>query len=73
MKNVFVISNGFHLGRFVPYPKNLSENYHVIYHPEIEKKLDDFKKLCSKYQFGSELNINTISVDNVKEKLDMTL
>lgn len=73
MKNVFIIFNGFNLGRFVPYPKNLSENYHVIYHPEIEKNLDNFKKLCNKYRFGSELNINTISVDNVKEKLDMTL
>ena len=73
MKNVFVISNGFHLGRFVPYPKNLSENYHVIYHPEIEKNLDDFKELCNKYYFGSELNINKISVDTVKEKLGMTL
>jgi ADP-heptose:LPS heptosyltransferase len=73
MKNVFVISNGFHLGRFVPYPKNLIENYHVIYHPEIEKNLDDFKKLCNTYRFGSELNINNISIDSVKEKLDMAL
>ena len=73
MTNVFVISNGNHYGRFTPYPKEVSENYHVIYHPEIEKDLDDYKKLSNNYGFGSDLDINEISFDMVKYKIDETL
>ena len=69
MTNVFVISNGNHYGRFTPYPEKVSENYHVIYHPEIEKDLDDYKKLSNSYGFGSELDINEISVEAVKNKI----
>ena len=65
MTNVFVISNGNHYGRFTPYPKEVSENYHVIYHPEIEKDLDDYKKLSNSYGFGSSLNINDITKEMV--------
>ena len=70
MINVFVISNGNHYGRFTPYPKEVSKNYHVIYHPVIEKDLDDYKKLSNSYGFGSSLDINEISVDRVRNKLD---
>ena len=73
MTNVFVIYNGNHYGRFTPYPKEVSENYHVIYHPEIEKDLDDYKKLSNNYGFGSDLDINEISFDMVKYKIDETL
>ena len=65
MTNVFVIYNGNHYGRFTPYPKEVSENYHVIYHPEIEKDLDDYKKLSNSYGFGSSLNINDITKEMV--------
>jgi ADP-heptose:LPS heptosyltransferase len=73
MTNVFVISNGNHYGRFTPYPKDVSENYHVIYHPEIEKDLDNYKKLSNSYGFGSELDIHEISVDSVKNKIKEVL
>jgi len=73
MKNVFVISNGNHYGRFTPYPKAVSEDYHVIFHPEIEKDLDDYKKLSNNYGFGSGLNINEISVESVKRKINDVL
>ncbi|WP_331774334.1 glycosyltransferase family 9 protein [Sulfurospirillum sp. 1612] len=73
MTNIFVIYNGNHYGRFTPYPKEVSENYHVIYHPEIEKDLDDYKKLSNSYGFGSKLDINEISVESVKNKIDKVL
>lgn len=73
MTNVFVISNGNHYGRFTPYPKEVSQNYHVIYHPLIEKDLDDYKKLSNSYGFGSNLDINKISEQSVKEKIEGVL
>ena len=71
--NVFVLSNGNHYGRFTPYPREMTQNYHVICHPEIEKDLENYKKLSNSYGFGSELNINEISVERVKEKIDEVL
>ena len=73
MTNVFVIYNGNHYGRFTPYPKEVSENYHVIYHPEIEKDLNDYKTLSNSYGFGSDLIINEISEEMVKNKIDEVL
>ncbi len=73
MTNVFVISNGNHYGRFTPYPKEISKNYHVIYHPVIEKDLEDYKKLSTSYGFGSSVDINEISAQSVIKKLDYIL
>ena len=73
MKNVFVIYNGNHYGRFTPYPKAVSEDCHVIFHPEIEKDLDDHKNLSNSYGYGSDLNINDISVEIVKKKISNIL
>jgi ADP-heptose:LPS heptosyltransferase len=70
MANIFVISNGNHYGRFTPYPKDVSENYHVIYHPKIEKDLDDYKKLSNSYGFGSDLNIDDITKGMVIAKIN---
>ncbi len=72
-KYVFVVSNGNHFGRFTPYPKEIAPNYHVIYHPEIEKNLDKFDKLVSIYGYSSILNINDITPDMVKEKIEKVL
>ena len=73
MTNIFVISNGNHYGRFTPYPKNMAPNYHVIYHPIIEKDIDNYKKLSNSYGYGSNLDINEISFESVKRKIDGTL
>ena len=73
MTNVFVIYNGNHYGRFTPYPKEISRNYHVVYHPQIEKDLDGYKKLSNSYGAGSKLDINNISVENVIIKIDEVL
>lgn len=73
MTNVFVIYNGNHYGRFTPYPKNMAPNYHVIYHPVIEKDLDDYERLSNSYGYGSDLDINEISFEMVKDKIDGVL
>ena len=71
IKNIFVISNGNHFGRFVSYPKEICANYHVIYHPDIEKKLEDYKKLSNSYGYGSSLDINEITAKSVIENIEM--
>jgi ADP-heptose:LPS heptosyltransferase len=73
MANVFVISNGNHFGRFTPYPKEISDAYHAVYHPEIEKYSHDFKQLSNCYGNGSALNIKEISVESVTGKIDEVL
>lgn len=69
-KNIFVIYNGSHLGRFLPYPKSASRHYHVIYHSEIDKDFDGYKRLSNSYGFKVTLDINDISVASVINKLD---
>lgn len=73
MINLFIIYNGNHYGRFTPYPKEVSENYHVIYHPEIENNLDEYIKLSNSYGFGSKLDINEISVERVRKEINKAL
>ncbi len=73
MTNVFVISNGNHFGRFTPYPKKIWPYYYPIYHPEIEKNLNKYKKLSNKYRYGSKLDINEISIEMVKQRIDKVL
>ena len=73
MTSVLIISNGNHYGRFTPYPKDMTNKYHVIYHPQIEKDLDNYKKLSNSYGYGSKLNINEISVESVMKKIDEVL
>jgi len=77
-KNIFVISNGNHFGRFTPYPREITESYFPIYHPEIEKDLINYEKLSNMYRYGSQLDINEITpqqvikriIDNIEDKYD---
>lgn len=73
MKNVFVLYNGNHYGRFTPYPKSMTENYHAICHPLIEKNKYDYKKLSNSYGFVNDLNIHEISVESVIKSIDNIL
>lgn len=73
MTKIFVISNGNHYGRFTPYPKEVFQNYHVIYHPEIENDLEDHQKLSITYGQGSELNINDITIESAINKIDQVI
>jgi len=71
--DIFVISNGNHFGRFVPYPKWIAPNYHAIFHPYIENNLENYRLLSNSYGFGSRLDINEISIEKVRSKLDNVL
>jgi ADP-heptose:LPS heptosyltransferase len=71
--NMLVVSNGNHFGRFTPYPKEISDNYNVIYHPDIENNLSDYKKIINQYGYGSQLNINDIDIKDVLKKIDLIL
>jgi len=72
-KNIFVIYNGNHYGRFIPYPKEIWPYYFPIFHPEIEKDLSNYKKLSNSYGFGSNLNINDITVNKVITTIENNL
>lgn len=64
-KYIFVISNGNHFGRFTPYPESLVQNYHAIYPSIIEANRNNRHRLIQKYGMGSNLDINSISVESV--------
>ena len=72
-KNIFVIYNGKHFGRFVPYPKEITKSYHAIYHPYIYDNADHYKKASNKHDFKVFLDINEISVDEVIGKIAIEL
>lgn len=57
------ISNGNHFGRFNPYPEEMNIKGTYIYPPQIENQINNFKMLTQKYQFDSDLDINSISPD----------
>lgn len=68
-KMTFVISNGNHFGRFSPYPSSITTKYYAIYPPEIMDNLVNYAKLCKRFEFSSELNINLVSVAMVKNMI----
>ncbi|MCS6956113.1 MAG: glycosyltransferase family 9 protein [Candidatus Calescibacterium sp.] len=70
---IFVIYGGIHYGRFVPYPKEITDKFHIIYHPYIENNLESYKKISNSYGYDKILNINEITVDMVKKKIDQIL
>jgi ADP-heptose:LPS heptosyltransferase len=59
------ISNGNHFGRFNPYPEEMNIKGTYIYPPQIENQINNFRMLTQKYQFDSDLDINSISADKV--------
>ncbi len=62
---VIVISNGNNLGRFVPYPKQITDRYYALYPPDISNHLDSFNQLVSKYYNNSNLDIKGIGTIDV--------
>lgn len=71
-KNLIVLANGTHLGRFFPYPESY-KNVKAIYPPVIENKLKNFKNMIKEYKYRSVLDINSISVERVIEEIDNLL
>lgn len=69
-KKLVVLCQGNLLGRYCPYPSD-TKGYHVVYHPEI--KPNSLEKFYKKFEKGSNLNINDISVKAVKKAVDEAL
>lgn len=58
-KKTICISNGFHFGRFVPYPSKISNNCKYVFPNSLRTQKEE------KLRFGSLLNINEISALDV--------
>lgn len=65
----FVVSNGNHLYRFTPYPKEMNVAYHVIFHPLITKNIDSYSNIANLIEPYSKLDINEISPQSVIEAI----
>lgn len=64
---VIVISNGNHFGRFIPYPAEVFKDVYGVFPESIKVTTENTKYIEEKYKFYSNLNINTVTVDTVKE------
>lgn len=64
------VSNGNQLGRFSPYPSDLCSVGAYIYPEEIESSSIPFPEVCKKYEKISELDIDSISVEQVISKIN---
>ncbi len=67
------ISNGSHFGRFHPYPPEIFDKAYYIYPPEIMNNLNDIELLKNQYRFSSDLDINEIKPQVVKEVIKKVL
>ena len=67
--HVFVLYNGMLLGRFLPYPLELTNKSHPIYHPQIEMDIATYAKISNQIGYISKLDINDITVTQVKENI----
>lgn len=67
------ISNGNHIGRFNPYPEEISKNIETIYPLEITNSFNRFPELINEHHFLSTVNINSITPDEVFEKAEKHL
>ncbi|WP_115719138.1 glycosyltransferase family 9 protein [Gallaecimonas mangrovi] len=63
-KNIFVISNGNHYGRFTPYPPDVFNSYNAIY-PDKLLKMESEDDRINCYGRGSDLDIEDISANTV--------
>ncbi len=72
--NPFVcISNGITYGRFHPYPAELFDKAIFVYPPEMKAHFNDPNYLEENFRFGSELDINSVTVQDVSEAVDMQI
>ena len=70
---VVVVSNGYHFGRFTEYPKEIYKSIFYVYPPDIMKSKLSFDELVAKFQYGSRLDIKTISLETVQLLIDKAL
>jgi ADP-heptose:LPS heptosyltransferase len=68
-KKFLCITSGLYYGRFLPYPESIFSDGEYIFPQEIAKNLKNKKLLVDNYRFSSDLDINSISAKQVKEKI----
>ncbi len=66
---IICVFKGNHFGRFVPYPKEVFKNLHCVFPEELEKNINNYEYLESKYLFGSKLDINSVTAEKVKKMI----
>lgn len=66
---IFAISNGNHLYRFTPYPKELGGEYYGIFHPFVQANLNEYSFVSNHSGKISTLNINEITPQTVIEQI----
>ncbi|GAB4401173.1 MAG: hypothetical protein OHK0053_23540 [Microscillaceae bacterium] len=77
-RRIICLSNGNHFGRFNPYPSIIWEDVHYIYPKFLRDEIALFpNRVCEKFKYFSDLDINKIPVEDVtykiKELLDLPL
>ena len=68
-KLVFVISNGNHFKKYTEYPASLGKNIHYIYPKEVDDLMPHYDQIASKFDLKSNLDINTIPIEKVIERI----
>jgi len=71
-KAFICISNGERFIRFHPYPREIFDKAFYIYPEEISANIEN-PEYMEKFRFGSGLDINSISVEKVKEAIKKVL
>lgn len=71
--NAICISNGNHIGRFNPYPAEISDLAETIYPAEVTEKFSRFPELINEYHLLSHVNINSIDPEDVMAKAEKYL
>lgn len=68
-KPTIVVSNANHYGRFTEYPAEIYNAIEYIYPPQFYADTFNFKQRVNLYAHGSPLDINTISLETVQQKV----
>ncbi len=72
-KRFLCISNGSYFGRFLPYPEAVFPGANYLFPDEVLKDSEHPEKLAEKYRINSPIDINSISVEIVKNKIEHLL
>ncbi|MGX3010785.1 glycosyltransferase family 9 protein [Helicobacter sp. 23-1044] len=67
---IIAVYNGNHLGRFIPYPKNIAAKYYPAFHPFIKANMRKYRELSNAFAYKSDLDINEISAESVIKIID---
>ena len=70
VEHIFVISNGNHFGRYVPYPGSIHKCFEVILPYSISSRVECYAGLQAEFARGSRLDIDSIEPSQVTRQID---